>query len=1160
MFIFLQEHWLPHHEANSKLCKDFLDYNFLSTSSDIFTPAEDKMLESGPTWHGTALGWAKQSDKFISKVPIISERFCGVKYSDQITHTYILAYTAYLPTSGQDDEFLEVLSQLSFDIKNNCDENCSILIGLDSNQSDKSTRRRTDAMSKFSAQFSFKNVLISDKPTFHHNNQTSVSQIDQILYYVPEDSKVNVKMHKHLCKLENFSNLSSHDVIVGEVNMPLVTYPNIEPDYTSTYTPFVVAKPKWNESGLAGYQKQSAEVLQNLVNQFNQPEYIPMLTELFSKMLVISAEKNFETVIPKTKNHTHKTPYISLQHKVAYIAHEKVCKEWRIQGRPQDASHPAKIAKLESQRKLQRIAREEDALKAHKNHDDLMSTFKLNISQVCNKLKKIRGENIKSVDIPFIETLNGTYSGSNVLEGFCSNTETLCNDESESENLNHNFYKMCIEDNMIIFDITCQESIKIPHMTLPNLKDILFKKLKLNKACDIYKLTVEHLRYAGDETLSLILFLLNSIIDNINYLSSTQLNTAAASIVYKGKKKPVYHHKSYRQVRVTPLLGRCLDEFIRPNLVKITKPIQNSSQYGFTLDVTYMMGALQRHEVEKFCIDSKKTFFGCSLDGDSAFEVVNRAIQTRELYCAGERGQYWLASKYSYENTQTQIKMNGQLSRNIIEKRGVKQGHIKSSDNYKIYINPLLDTVDSACLGVWVGPINVGSSACADDEYLMSDSQSKLQALLDIAAFYGKMYRVTYGAAKTKVTVVGSEIDMQYYRDVTPWNMDGQKVKVTEDNDHLGQIVSGVSQELKNVDTRIDKGRKSLFGMLGAAFAFKCLLSPKVKIHLFRTHTTPILRSGLSSFSLRTTSLEPLTIFHRKTLRGILNLSKSSNIPALHFLLGELPIEGQIHREVFSLFYSVWSNPDSKIYKIVKYLLEASLDNSRTWSVHLRFLSKKYGLADPLECLKVDPPSKSQYKENILTKVCAHFEKSLRTKADTNSRLKYLNVSLSGLRGRHHPALADIITTTEVKKSRIHIKMLAGDYFTYEVKSNQSGGSPHCRCCSTTPSPINEDLAHILTSCAAYSTIRNRIVPQYRNLCTQAKSIISFEQIYSESESFCQFILDPASFNLSKRIHMNDPILGPLFKLSRDYCYAINSARMKILKTKQEQKNNTLIC
>ena len=116
--------------------------------------------------------------------------------------------------------------------------------------------------------------------------------------------------------------------------------------------------------------------------------------------------------------------------------------------------------------------------------------------------------------------------------------------------------------------------------------------------------------------------------------------------------------------------------------------------------------------------------------------------------------------------------------------------------------------MDSANLGVWLGPVNVGSSACADDKYLISDSQTKLQALLDIAQYYGNMYRVTYGPAKTKVTVVGSELDMQYYSDVKPWQLDGQSVKVTVDNDHLGQIVSGVAQEQKNIDLRIDKGRK----------------------------------------------------------------------------------------------------------------------------------------------------------------------------------------------------------------------------------------------------------------------------------------------------------------------------------------------------------------
>ena len=495
--------------------------------------------------------------------------------------------------------------------------------------------------------------------------------------------------------------------------------------------------------------------------------------------------------------------------------------------------------------------------------------------------------------------------------------------------------------------------------------------------------------------------------------------------------------------------------------------------------------------------------------------------------------------------------MNGHLSRNFEETLGVKQGHIKSSDDYKIYINPLLDTVDSANLGIWLGPVNVGSSACADDEYLISDSQSKLQALLDIAAHYGDMYRVTYGPGKTKVTVIGSDIDMRYYSDVRPWQLNGQPVNVTVDNEHLGQVVSGIDQEQKNIDLRIEKGRKNLFGMLGPAFAFKCSLSPVVKFHLFKTYTCPILRSGLSSFSLRTEILQPLTIFHRKTLRGILSLSKTANIPALHFLLGELPIEAQIHKDIFSLFFSVWKNPDCKIYAIVRYLLENSATNSRTWSIHIRNLSEKYGLEDPFECLKRDPPQKSSYKELIQTKICAFYENSLRFSAENNSKMKYLNVSLSGLRGRRHPALSELVTTGEVKGARIHIKMLAGDYFTYDVKANQSGGSPHCRCCSP-PSPSNEDLLHILTICEAYAEIRKRIFPVFQALCSQSKSGVDFSEISSENITLCQFILDPSSFNLKTRIHMSEPILGSMFKLSRDYCSAINTARMNILRCKEQ--------
>ena len=47
--------------------------------------------------------------------------------------------------------------------------------------------------------------------------------------------------------------------------------------------------------------------------------------------------------------------------------------------------------------------------------------------------------------------------------------------------------------------------------------------------------------------------------------------------------------------------------------------------------------------------------------------------------------------------------MNGQLSRPIREKHGVKQGHIRSSDHYTVYNGPVLDTLEDVTLGAVSG-------------------------------------------------------------------------------------------------------------------------------------------------------------------------------------------------------------------------------------------------------------------------------------------------------------------------------------------------------------------------------------------------------------------------------------------------------------------------
>jgi len=165
LVLFLQEDWLAYHETDS-LKHEFTAYNFHSTASDMFSDPEDLLFASGCAWHGVTIGWSLEVDKYVTKLPTISDRFCGISFRNG--HTNALFYSLYLPTSGKDEEFLEVLTKLSSDITKHRTAHESINIGADTNQSIKSSHRRTDAMKDFQNEIDLHSISKSDEATFHH--------------------------------------------------------------------------------------------------------------------------------------------------------------------------------------------------------------------------------------------------------------------------------------------------------------------------------------------------------------------------------------------------------------------------------------------------------------------------------------------------------------------------------------------------------------------------------------------------------------------------------------------------------------------------------------------------------------------------------------------------------------------------------------------------------------------------------------------------------------------------------------------------------------------------------------------------------------------------------------------------------------------------------
>ena len=152
--------------------------------------------------------------------------------------------------------------------------------------------------------------------------------------------------------------------------------------------------------------------------------------------------------------------------------------------------------------------------------------------------------------------------------------------------------------------------------------------------------------------------------------------------------------------------------------------------------------------------------------------------------------------------------------------------------------------------------------------------------------------------------------------------------------------------------------------------------------------------------------------------------------------------------------------------------------------------------------------------------------------------MKYFNVGALGLTNRIHPSISNIMNTSEIHKMRIHTKMLLGNYYTFEIKARQSGGSPRCRQCDNGE---KDDICHILLS--HMTPPRSEILHQIEQLCDRSYSELNFKELGKCKEMLVQFLLDPTSLNLQNRISMSDPILPELFKICHTFCYITDRER-----------------
>jgi hypothetical protein len=105
------------------------------------------------------------------------------------------------------------------------------------------------------------------------------------------------------------------------------------------------------------------------------------------------------------------------------------------------------------------------------------------------------------------------------LEGFTADAEYLGKPNDDSNNFDRGLYIICKLEICYIFDITVDDQVRIPPLNISPVEHILSHKMKPGKACNIYHLTVKHLRHCGPEAKLSVLELINRVLQDIFFLA-----------------------------------------------------------------------------------------------------------------------------------------------------------------------------------------------------------------------------------------------------------------------------------------------------------------------------------------------------------------------------------------------------------------------------------------------------------------------------------------------------------------------------------------------------------------------------------------------------------------------------------------------------------------
>ena len=366
--------------------------------------------------------------------------------------------------------------------------------------------------------------------------------------------------------------------------------------------------------------------------------------------------------------------------------------------------------------------------------------------------------------------------------------------------------------------------------------------------------------------------------------------------------------ENYRPIMLSSVHAKLIELFMIP------EENISDAQFGFRKGRSASFGCAFLHDVISYHNSRYSPVYLCALDAQKCFDSIWHDGLLYKLMNVLPKVHWLLLYKW-YSNSQALVRWNGDASRPFPVMRGVRQGSILSPYLFNIFIDDMLQAVNSQDNGLRIGNDSYSLIAYADDVTLISSTLPGLQNSINICNEYSRHWRFKFNPHKSKFIVMGPKL----FSDPPRIYLDGEPMTISDDVNILGVNFNSKNTCKDHIEHRIQQCRRNYYSLGNSGLSYPGL-DTEVKTHIWKSVCTPILTYGLETLSISNRSLSNLESTQGTFVKKYVGIGKRSHNTALLKALDIPRISDHVATKTLSLFNRCFKS-QSPLTTLYAYLL-----------------------------------------------------------------------------------------------------------------------------------------------------------------------------------------------------------------------------------------------